>query len=493
MNSRRDLPNIIYILADDLGYGDLSCLNPDSKLHTVHLDAMAEEGISFTDAHASSAVCTPSRYSILTGRYNWRSRLKSSVLGGYHGALIEQGRMTVAGMLQTSGYKTACIGKWHLGMDWKRDESRAIAPEFAMTEGIDYAADIENAPVDFGFDYFYGISGSLDMPPYVYIENRRATAVPDHITESGGQQFWRKGPTAPDFKHEEVLPKLTERVLDTIEKWKDDPFFIYFPLPAPHTPILPVGEFEGKSKTNAYGDFVLMCDDVVGQVISKLEEQNLTENTIVIFTSDNGCSPMADYEELEKFGHNPSYIFRGTKSDIYEGGHRIPLIVKWPAAIGAGRTCDDTVCLVDFMATAADIIKFQLPDCAAEDSVSNLPIWRDEKYQRPLREATVHHSFDGCFSIRKGEWKLEMCPGSGGWSYPTQEEITDDMPKIQLYHLGSDVSEKMNVSVAYPEICEELKQLLIKYISEGRSTPGDPQKNTGAAYWDELHWMREEQ
>ena len=474
-------PNIIYILADDMGYGDLSCLNENSKLHTTNFDNLANEGMLFTDAHSSSSVCTPSRYSILTGRYNWRSSLKYGVLGGYSNSMIEDNRLTVATLLKQKGYKTACIGKWHLGLNW----------EWQDNETVDFTKPISKGPNEFGFDYFYGISASLDMSPYAYIENDRVTQIPDHITKNDDEMcFWREGPTAPDFKHIEVMPNLTKKVLDTIDTYSDSPFFIYYPLPAPHTPILPTEKFRGLSGTNSYGDFVLMCDDVVGQITNKLKEKGLYDNTIIIYTSDNGCSPTADYEELSKYGHNPSYIYRGTKSDIYEGGHRIPLIVSWPDKIKPKSISDDPVCLVDFMATIADVVNFELPDEAGEDSISNLPIWLDKPYEKPFRDAIVHHSIDGSFSIRKDNWKLEMCPGSGGWSYPNAEkDETKDLPPIQLYNLDNDIKEIKNVYDKYPEVVNDLKDLLTKYIVNGRSTKGKVQKNTGPDHWSQLNWF----
>jgi len=474
-------PNIIYILADDMGYGDLSCLNEDSKIKTRHLDRVASEGIIFTDAHSSSAVCTPSRYSILTGRYNWRSRLKKHVLFGYDSHLIEDGRMTVASLLQQNDYHTACIGKWHLGLDWAKSEE--------SSDGVDYTQPIKNGPVNFGFDYFYGISASLDMPPYVYIENDRATQVPDRMTKNEGKKFWREGPTAPDFIHEEVLPKLTEKALEKIDEMSDSPFFIYFPLPAPHTPIVPSVEFQGKSGTNEYGDFVLMCDDVVGQIMRKLDEKGISENTILIYTSDNGCSPTADYRELAQVGHNPSYVFRGHKADIYEGGHRIPLLVRWPERIKAQSVSDEPVCLVDFMATMAEIIGARLPDHAGEDSVSNLPVWRGQMLNQPVREAIVHHSIDGSFSIRQGNWKLELCAGSGGWSDPKPGQEPAGTSPIQLYDLSADIGERRNVCDLHPEIVERLKLLLQQYITDGRSTPGAPQSNTEGPEDRTPDWM----
>lgn len=476
-------PNIIYILADDMGYGDVSSLNPDSKIRTAHLDRMAEAGMRFTDGHSSSAVCTPSRYSILTGRYNWRSQLKSGVMNGYSRPLIEAGRMTAASLLKQAGYRTACVGKWHLGLEWtlKSDDPT----------DVDYTKPISNGPNSHGFDYYYGISASLDMAPYVYIENDRVTALPDRITVGDDEMgFWRKGPTGEDFHHEEVLPKCTEKVLEIIEDSHSEPFFIYFPLPAPHTPILPTADFQGKSGTNLYGDFVLMCDDVVGQIVSKLEECGISDNTIVIFTSDNGCSPKANYEELAKLGHNPSYVFRGQKADIYEGGHRVPLLVKWPQGIKGGTISDEPVCLVDLLATIAELVGVSLPEDAGEDSVSNLSVWQGLTTDAPLREAIVHHSINGSFSIRKGKWKLELCPGSGGWSSPRPGQEPEGAPPIQLYDLTRDIGERQNVQDRYPEVVEELTELLRDYVRTGRSTPGVRQSNAGGTQWEkELSWM----
>ncbi len=497
------LPNLIYILADDMGYGDVSCLNPDSKIRTRHLDRLAAEGLACTDAHASSAVCTPSRYSILTGRYNWRSRLKSSVTNGYSRPLIEPGRMTVASLLRDQGYATAAIGKWHLGWHWGLKPGADEAPADPTSRGpramargrpedVDYSKPIAGGPTDVGFDAYFGISASLDMPPYVYVRDDRATAVPDHITPAcPGKRFWREGPIAPDFHHDEVLPRMTREAVDFIGRQADAdrPFFLYVPLPAPHTPILPTEPFRGASGTNAYGDFCLQVDDVVGQVMDALDRHGLAENTILVFTSDNGCSPMADFEELAAAGHHPSYVFRGHKADIYEGGHRIPLLVRWPREIRAGSVCDETVCLVDLLATMAEITGTELPDDAGEDSVSQLPLWRGEAADRSCREATVHHSIDGSFAIRRGRWKLEMCPGSGGWSPPRPGPDCEGLPPIQLYDLDADIGERRNVADDHPEVVEELRALLTRIIEDGRSTPGAPQPNTGDPWWPQVWWV----
>lgn len=469
-------PNIVYILADDMGYGDISALNPQSKIHTPHMDEIKKKGLHYTDAHASSAVCTPSRYSILTGRYCWRSTLKQNVLNGYDSHLIEDNRYTVGHLLQDQGYATACIGKWHLGMDWAHNEDN----EF------DFARPIQYGPTAFGFDYFYGISASLDMPPYVYIENDRVTSLPTKITSNDGLSFWREGPTAPDFKHEDVLPRLTEKALEFIDTHQEEPFFLYFPLPAPHTPILPTKEFQGKSGLSPYGDFVMMCDDVVGQLSRRISDLGLEDNTIFVYTSDNGCSPAADTTGLESKGHFASYIYRGYKADIYEGGHRIPLLIQWPNKISPGSQIDETVCLSDLMATLADLLDVSLPDHVGEDSVSHLPLWLGNKLDTPLREGTVHHSIDGSLSIRKGPWKLELCAGSGGWSYPTKNEIKG-LPPVQLYHIETDPAETTNVYDQHPHVVEELKHLLASYIKNGRSTPGTTQKNT-VPEWEQMKW-----
>ena len=486
VKNMHDKPNIVYILADDMGFGDLSCLNKNSQIKTVFLDQLAAQGMQFTDAHASSAVCTPSRYSILTGRYNWRSILKEGVIWGYDGPVIEPERMTVASLLQKHGYQTACFGKWHLGWDWAKNG--------AAEDAIDYAAPIKNGPTSRGFDTFFGIGASLDMPPYVWVENDRVTAVPDQYTPgSEGKAFWREGPIAPDFKHEDVLPQLTARVVATIEQMAKEaaPFFLYFPLPAPHTPMLPSPEFQGKSGTNAYGDFCLQVDAVVGQIMKALADNGIAENTILIFTSDNGCSPRADFQELAEIGHHPSYIFRGHKADIYEGGHRIPLIVRWPEKIKAGSVCDETVCLSDLLATCAGIVGEELPPNAGEDSISNLPLWLGKTGREPLREATVHTSLDGSLSIRQGRWKLEMCPGSGGWSYPRPGPECTGLPPTQLYDLEADIGERQNISRQHPEIAQHLEALLTQYVQNGRSTPGDPQENDGERIWKQLWWMRD--
>ena len=486
----KQTPNVIYILADDMGYGDISALNEHCPFQTPNFDAIAENGISFTDAHATSAVCTPSRYGILTGRYNWRSRLKSYVLGGYSSPMIETDQSTVASMLQKHGYKTAAIGKWHLGMEFKKEPDFYETPDFDACQGVDYSGKIECSPTAYGFDYYYGISGSLDMPPYIYIENDRFTSLPDHTAKGTGKGYFREGPTAPDFVHEHVLDELTDKVLEKLRDYKDEPFFLYYAMPAPHTPILPAEQFIGKSGTNEYGDFVLHCDDVVGRIRTKLQELGIQDNTILIYTSDNGCSPMANYTELLAAGHNPSYVFRGTKADIYEGGHRIPLLVEWPERIPRGKRCERIVCLSDLMATLAELLEIPLGEADAVDSVSNLPLWYEPE-SKEVRDDIVHQSIDGSLSIRCGQYKLEMCPGSGGWSDPKPGQEAKDGPRFQLYDLDQDIGEKTNLIEEYPEIAKRMRKILKEHVLRGRSTPGQPQENTEGSIWPAVTWLLE--
>jgi arylsulfatase A-like enzyme len=490
-------PNIVIIMADDMGYGDVGCLNRDGRIPTPNMDRLADEGMIFIDAHSGSAVCTPTRYGLLTGRYSWRSRLKAGVLFGFSPPLLEKGRMTVASLLRDRGYATACIGKWHLGWTWQTtDDEKVITSGAREGSNVDYSKPILDGPVEAGFDYFYGISGSLDMTPYVYVENDRVTELPtETIERKDGMAYYRGGPIAPGFKHEEVLPRCTDKAVAFIDRHagsrRDEPFFLYLPLSAPHTPILPTKEFQGKTELGPYGDFVHQCDHTVGRIMQALERHEMADNTLLIVTSDNGCSPMADFEHLASQGHHPSYIFRGYKADIFEGGHRVPFIARWPDRVRPGTTCHDTICLTDLMATAAEMTGAKLPDDAGEDSVSLLPDLL-ETADGPVREAVVHHSINGFFSIRQGKWKLELCPGSGGWSEPRPEKaVMLGLPMVQLYDLSKDPGEQNNLQGRFPEVVHRMIDLLESYVERGRSTPGAPQQNDGEPdIWNALSMRR---
>lgn len=484
-------PNLIYVLCDDLGYGDVKCLNPRGKIATPCLDKLATGGMIFTDVHSSSSVCTPTRYGIMTGRYNWRTKLQSGVLGGLSPRLIEPGRLTVAQLLKNQGYHTAAIGKWHLGMDWaklpEKEVSELSIETPAQVRSVDYAQPIKNGPTTVGFDFYFGISASLDMVPYTYIENDRVTKLP--IVEKDFPLFLgrtqgkcRLGPAAPDFEVEDVLPTLTAKAIDYVKARSADakagkPFFLYLPLTSPHTPVAPTQEWQGKSGLNHYADFVMQTDHSIGQLLTALEQYGLAENTLVIVTSDNGCSPQADFPGLLAKGHNPSAEFRGHKADIFDGGHRVPFLVRWPARVKAGGRSDQLLCLTDFMATVAEISGAKLPANAAEDSVSFLPALLGNA-KAPLREAVVHHSINGSFSIRQGKWKLLLCQDSGGWSDPRPgQPKANNLPPVQLFDLDKDIGEQVNVQDKYPEVVARLTELLRKYVADGRSTPGGSQLN----------------
>jgi len=467
-------PNIVYILCDDLGYGDVHCLNPErGKIATPNMDQLRAEGMAFTDCHSSSAVCTPSRYSILTGRYAWRTHLQSHVLPGNGESLIEPGRLTVGEMLKQHGYTTAALGKWHLGLKFDKN---------------DFAKPITDGPLQHGFDYFFGIAGSADMPPYDFIENDHFTEIPSVEKEFPSLIYGpvskrgptRLGPAAPDYEAVNVLPTITDKAVDYLDaRGKDQkPFFLYLALPAPHTPLVPSKEWQGKSGLGPYGDFVMETDWALGQVLKAIDQDGLRENTLVIFTSDNGCAPYIGVHELEALGHYPSAEFRGYKLDIWEGGHRVPFFVRWPGKIKADSQSKQIVCLSNLLATSADILGIKLPDNAGEDSFSILPALLGTD-KAPLHEAIVNHSWLGRFAIRQGNWKLELCPGSGGWGGELLgvAAIKAGLPPIQLYNVQDDISEKVNLQDQDPEVVARLTKLLEKYVADGRSTPGTPQKN----------------
>jgi arylsulfatase A-like enzyme len=491
-------PNIVYILCDDLGYGDVRCLNPEGKIATPNMDRLAAAGMIFTDAHSSSAVCSPTRYGIMTGRYNWRTKLQSGVLGGLSPRLIEPGRMTVASLLKQHGYYTAAVGKWHLGMDWVKKPGKEVSELNIETPeqvwNVDYSQPIANGPNSVGFDDYFGISASLDMVPYAFIHDDHLTAKPTEdrsfammLGRTGATT--RQGPTAPGFDAADVLPTLTRKAVEYIggqaaAAKAGKPFFLYLPLASPHTPIHPTAEWQGKSGLNPYADFVMQTDWGIGQVLSALDENGLADNTLVVLTSDNGCSPQAKFEELLPKGHNPNHVFRGHKADIYEGGHHVPFIVRWPAKVKPGGRSDQLVCLTDLMATCAEILEIKLPDSAGEDSISFLPALRGQA-GGPRREAVVHHSINGNFAIRQGKWKLALCPGSGGWSAPRPGRDNDTgLPPLQLFDLSADIGEQHNVQAEHPDIVKQLRALLDRYVAEGRSTPGVAQKNAVAVEID---------
>ncbi len=491
-------PNIVLILADDMGIGDVSGLNPESKIPTPSLDRMIAQGMTFHDAHSASAVCTPTRYSLLTGRYNWRSARKKGVARGFSPSEIEPGRQTLARMLGQAGYRTAMIGKWHLGLDWTIAPD--ITPAFETTfdfkgesrptpgANVDFTQPFRGGPVDHGFQHFFGIAASLDMPPYVWLVDDKASEVPTVL-----KAFSRTGPAAKSFEAVDVLPRLGDETVDYIQQHAQEaqngkPFFVYVPLASPHTPILPSKEWKGRSAiNNRYADFTMETDAMVGRVLDALQSNGILDNTLVIFTTDNGCSPAAGFETLVNQGHQPSWIYRGHKNDLYEGGHRVPTLMHWPAVIEAGRSTDQLIVHTDLYRTMADLVGQPVGDDAAEDSISFAPLLRGDALMS-LRTGHVAHSFGGYLTIREGPWKLIVHPGSGGWT-PLGRRFrgkdrspavdVNDVPPLGLYHLEEDPGEYHNLVEKHPDIARSLIQALKQTIADGRSTPGAPQVNNG--------------
>jgi arylsulfatase A-like enzyme len=450
-------PNILLILCDDLGYGDVQAYYPESKIPTPHMDRLAREGMRFTDAHSPSSVCTPTRYGLLTGRYCWRTRMKSGVGNGYSPALIEPDRATIASLLKSQrNYRTGGFGKWHLGL--------------GNDEKVDFAKPFTPSPNDFGFDEFFGIPASLDMPPYVFIDNHRAVEPPTSTIADNGEikrgPYWRGGPRAPSFQMEEVVPAIVKRACEFVEKEKG-PFFAYVPLPAPHTPWVPSKPYQGKSKAGLYGDFVEETDASIGKILESLERTGKAKNTLVIVTSDNGA-PWEERDSREAIGHWANATWRGQKADIQEAGHRVPFMVRWPGMVKPGTTSSQTICLTDVFATIAQIQGIPLTDTMGEDSVSLLNILTG-KQRGAAREAVVHHSASGVFAIRQGDWKLVLGRGSGGFSAPVKIVPKPGEPTVELYNLLNDPHEDHNVYDSNPKIVARLTALLQRYQDAGHS------------------------
>ncbi len=466
-------PNIVFILADDMGYGDVAGLNPKSPIQTPHLDRLAKEGMTFTDAHSGSAVCTPTRYGVLTGRYCWRGRLKRGVLNGYGAPLIEPGRETVASFLQKNGYATACVGKWHLGLGF-------VPVAGGKKDEFDYAKPLTDGAHTRGFDYSYIIPASLDFPPYVYIKDGQVTGQPDRTQpKQGFPAYLRKGPIGSDFQMEDALDRLLGKATDYMESRKEakEPFFLYFPLTAPHKPVLPHKRFRGKSKLGPYGDFVMQVDATVGGVLKTLDETGLAENTLVIYTSDNGSFMHrsadddpghvldATLQAYQARHHTANGIYRGTKADVWEAGHRVPFFARWPGKIAAGSRNDEPVCHVDLFATCAEIAEKALPEDAAEDSFSWLPAMQG-KEAVAKRAPVINHSASGVFAIREGKWKLVLGNGSGGRQKPKGKPF--EKP-YSLWDLEVDPSETQDLIGKHPDIAKRLEEACLEIRDSGRS------------------------
>jgi len=456
-------PNIIFILADDMGYGDVGAFNPESKISTPNIDRLASGGMRFTDAHAPGAVCIPSRYGLLTGRYPFRNTRKFD-----NECLIEPGRMTIASLLKKAGYATAMVGKWHQSFDG--------GPEY-LNRRI-----LPGGPVDHGFDSFFGLHASLDIAPYFYIENDRELEPPtekidEHHTPGWALvqgAFWRGGAIAPGFKHEEVLPLFTRKAVEYVQsrRGKSEPFFLYFAPPAPHTPWVPLDSFKGKSGAGLYGDYATEVDDCVGQVLTALQQAGMTDDTLIFFTSDNG--PVWYEADVQRFGHRSTSIFRGMKGDTWEGGHRMPFAARWPGHVKPGSTSGQTICFTDMLATFANVTGQTLPSDAGEDSFSLLPLLTGTKPEAPVHETTLVVSSAGIVFIREGDWKLIPQLGSGGFTKPAKIKPKPGDPAGQLYNLATDPSEKENVYAQHPDVVHRLTEHLDRDIRAGRTRPTIP-------------------
>jgi len=491
-------PNLLIIYADDLGYGDVQCYNPErGKIPTPHIDKLAAQGMRFTDGHTSSAVCSPSRYAILTGRYHWRTRLQAGIVGVFGEPLIAADRMTIGTLAKQNGYRTAAIGKWHLGWDWpitkeqrsllqvsknagKDDESKPKGePAVATEKQLEFwksvfSKPIPGGPTSRGFDSYFG-TDIPNWPPYCFIENDRTLGIPSEFlgaSDLGNNRASRQGPALKDWKLENILPTLGDRaaafISDAVKR--PEPFLLYLALTAPHTPLAPVEEWKGKSGLNTYADFVMQTDATIGRVLEALEKGGAADNTLVLFSADNGCAPYIGISDLEKMGHFPSGPLRGFKGDAWEGGHRVPFLVRWPGQVKAGSVCAQLVQQSDLMATFAEVLGTPLPANVAEDSVSLLPLLKGG--DQPVRENAVSASINGVPAVRSGSWKYIPAPGSGGWG-----KGGDQSQPVQLYNLADDLGETKNLAAAMPEKVTEMKALLEKLITEGRSTPGAAQKN----------------
>ena len=460
-------PNIVFILADDMSFDSVSANNEKmGPLKTPHIDRLISQGMNFTDAHSASAVCTPTRYGLLTGRYCWRTKLKSGVLWDWAAPLIQPERLTVAELLRQQGYATGMIGKWHLGMTWFDKEGNPANAHLglgdswfwkktaervaAVGRSIDFTRAIRGGPVDQGFDYYFGV----DLPnfaPYVWIENDKTLGIPSVPKPDG--MYGGPGPMLPGWKLEDILVGLGEKAVWWIAEQGrgEKPFFLYLSLTSPHTPIAPSEAFQGKSGISAYCDFLMETDWVVGQVMKALDDAGVAGNTLLFFTTDNGTSPVANFKQLESHGIDLHHHFKGHKAQIHEGGHRVPFVVRWPGRIEAGASCDETICLNDFMATVADLLDAPLPKNTAEDSTSILKLLTGEETALPGRPGVVNHDMAGNFAIRKGKWKL--IPGK----------------ETQLFDLDADPKESRNVASSHPEVAKEMAETLAAYKRNGRS------------------------
>ncbi|MDA7640509.1 arylsulfatase [Opitutaceae bacterium] len=480
-----DQPNILILYADDLGYGDLGCYNPDSKIPTPNLDALAASGLRFTDGHSSSGICTPSRYALLTGRHHWRKF--HGIVNAFGASAFDTERLTMPEMLREKGYTTAAIGKWHLGWDWaaiRKPDAQQTGEgrqKFWGPEAFDWSQSIPDGPLEHGFDHYFGDT-VINFPPYCWIEDDRVTAAPDRIMDTElfkpikeGNWEFRPGPMITGWDPYTNIPTTTQRGIEYIhaQAETDEPFFLYFAWPSPHAPIIPNDEFDGASTAGPYGDFVTETDASAGQLLKALEESGQADNTIVVFSADNGPEKYA-YARDANFDHWSAYPLRGLKRDIYEGGHRVPFLIRWPGVTEAGTTNESLVSQIDLMATFAGALEFELPSDQAHDSHNLLPLLKGEVDR--IRDTQIHNTYEGQWAIRHGDWVLvDHKDGyrSGrvaDWERKRKYPADDDQP-AELYNLAEDLGQRHNLASQYPERVENLRKLMAEIRDRGHSAP----------------------
>jgi len=477
---KKSKPNIIIIYADDMGYGDLHCQNINSKIPTPNLDKLASEGMRFTDAHSSSGICSPSRFALLTGAYHWRRQ--HGIVGSFGTPLFIDSDVTLPQVLGENGYTTACIGKWHLGWHWNFKSKPTGTRKYwgkdhsvYLPQDIDWEGPIKGGPLDRGFDYYFG-DGTINFPPYAWIENENFVETPNDFFEF--DQFKRKakegdwdsrpGPKVKGWDPYQVLPTITQKTIAWINKQnQEQAFFLYLALPSPHMPIIPNDAFDGTSKAGAYGDYMYQTDHITGEILEALKKKGFEENTIIIFSSDNGPESTA-WERAVQYNHFSMGDFRGLKRDVWEGGHHVPFIVKWTKEIKAGSVSDEVVCQTDIMSTIAEITEIELPAHAAPDSYSLLAVLKENKYKSPLREATIHNTSKSTWAIRKGDWLfINSNSGSGARKPPESfvklKKYSNFKTKGLLFDMSKDKEQRVNLYSKKPNKVKELDELLKKY------------------------------
>lgn len=482
-------PNILFLYADDLGYGDLGCYNPQSKIPTPHLDKLASEGMRFTDGHSSSGVCTPSRYALLTGRYHWRNPELHTVVAAFEPSILEEERLTLAEMLSEAGYTTALVGKWHLGWDWealRHKQAKQYSDDnrkYWKPDAFDWSKPIPDGPLAHGFDIYFG-DDVINYPPYGWIENDRLLEGPTVLKDESlwqpvkeGNWDSRPGPMVAGWDPYANLPTATEKGVALIKDLAKDsqPFFLFFAFPCPHTPIIPNDEYDGRSQAGPYGDFVVETDAACGALLAALEEAGVSDNTIVFFSSDNGPEYHAYARDLAH-GHWSSYPLRGLKRDLYEGGHRVPYIIKWPGLTPEGSVSNALVSQIDLMGTIAAALDMELPENQAEDSHNLIPVLSGAR--QDARSSFVHNTKEGRYALRHGSWVL-IDSGSGQHTFKGDHEAwrkkngyasTEDS-SAELYNLADDIGQKNDVAAKYPERVAALQERLQKILQGESSAP----------------------